>query len=147
MHNAWPNAIIKKAPFKLIMGHIPCVHQPNQTSKSPTVENRLQQITETRCQASEAIHKAQELLMRVLSHFKPYQVRDKVWLDAWNLNTSHPSTKLAPQHYSPFSIITVMFRFILPLGLWLPRGYNILTMDCEACCLLPPHCLLSCCVL
>jgi hypothetical protein len=25
--NTWPNATTKKAPFELIMGHIPCIHQ------------------------------------------------------------------------------------------------------------------------
>ena len=39
--NAWPNATTKKAPFELIMGHIPRVHQSARPFKSPTVEVRM----------------------------------------------------------------------------------------------------------
>src|SRR6201996_1948073 len=39
LHNSWPNATTKKAPFELIMGHVPQVHQPTRTSTSPTVNN------------------------------------------------------------------------------------------------------------
>ena len=42
--NTWPNATTKKAPFELIMGHIPQVHQTTWHFKSPTLETRLQQM-------------------------------------------------------------------------------------------------------
>jgi hypothetical protein len=35
--NSWPNATTKKAPFELIMGHIPHVHQTTCTTSSPTL--------------------------------------------------------------------------------------------------------------
>ena len=116
-HNAWPNATTKKAPFKLIMGHIPCVHQPNQATKSPTVEQRLQQVTETRRQALDSIRKAQELLTHSPSHFTPYQEGDQVWLEAKNLHTSHPSTKLAPQRYGPFPVTKAVSQTCFQLKL------------------------------
>jgi hypothetical protein len=37
--NAWPNTTTKKAPFKLIMGHIPCVHQTFRITTSPPLNN------------------------------------------------------------------------------------------------------------
>ena len=37
-------------------------------------------------------------------------VGDKVWLEGCNLTTTHPTTKLAPQHYRPFPITCVMSR-------------------------------------
>jgi hypothetical protein len=93
-HNSWPNATTKKAPFELIMGHIPRVHQTTRTSTSPSVETHLQHVTEVWQQAVEAIRRSQELITRTPTHFIPYCVGDKVWLDAKNLNTSHPSAKL-----------------------------------------------------
>ena len=42
--NVWPNATTKKAPFELILGHIPRVHQTACPTKSPTLEVRLQQM-------------------------------------------------------------------------------------------------------
>jgi len=37
-------------------------------------------------------------------HFMPYCVGDRVWLDAKNLTTTHPTTKLAPKCYGPFLV-------------------------------------------
>ena len=77
--NAWPNVTTRKAPFELIMGHIPRVHQVARPSKSPTVETRLQQMNQARREAAESLCKATELQMP--SGFKPYQVGDRVWLE------------------------------------------------------------------
>jgi hypothetical protein len=103
-HNSWPNTTTKKAPFELIMGHIPCIHQTTRTSTSPSVETRLQNVTEVRQQVAEAIRRSQELITHTPTRFTPYCVGDKVWLDAKNLNTSHPSAKLGPKQYGPFLV-------------------------------------------
>jgi hypothetical protein len=79
------------------MGHIPCVHQTTCTSTSPSAETRLQNVTEAQQQVAEAIRRSQELITRIPTRFTPYCVGDKVWLDAKNLNTSHPSAKLGPK--------------------------------------------------
>jgi hypothetical protein len=79
------------------MGHIPHVHQTTRTSTSPSVETRLQNVTEVWQQVAEAIRRSQELVTHIPTRFTPYCVGDKVWLDAKNLNTSHPSTKLGPK--------------------------------------------------
>ena len=107
-HNSWPNATTKKAPFELIMGHIPRVHQPRRASTSPSVDNRLQHIKEVRQQALDAIKKAQTLIMQAPSRFTPYSLGNKVWLEARNLKTSHPSPKLAPRRYGPFVVTSVV---------------------------------------
>ena len=106
--NAWPNATTKKAPFKLIMGHIPRVHQSARPFKSPTVEVRMQQMKQARQDAKEALKKAADL--EVPTRFEPYQLGDKVWLEGRNLTTTHPSAKLAPRHYGPFQITCVISR-------------------------------------
>jgi hypothetical protein len=51
---------------------------------------------------TDALRKSQSL--ELPSNFIPYCVGDCVWLEGQNLNTTHPSAKLAPRHYSPFLV-------------------------------------------
>ena len=104
--NSWPNVTTKNAPFELILGHIPQVHQSARPFKSPSVETRLQALKEAREEAKEALWKAADIVLP--THFEPYQIGDKVWLEGCNLNTTHPSSKLASRHYSPFPITCVV---------------------------------------
>ena len=106
--NAWPNATTKKAPFELILGHIPKVHQSARPFKSPSVENRLQQLKQARKEAEEALRKATNLTLS--THFEPYQIGDKVWLEGRNLTTTHSLAKLAPRRYGPFPITRAVSR-------------------------------------
>ena len=106
--NAWPNATTKKAPFELIMGYIPQVHQSARPFKSPTVEARIQQMKQARQDAKEALKKAADL--EVPTCFEPYQPGDKVWLERRNLTTTHPMAKLAPRRYGPFTVTRVISR-------------------------------------
>ena len=106
--NAWPNATTKKAPFELILGHIPKIHQLARPFKSPTVETRLLQLKQAWEEAKEALQKATNITLP--TRFKPYQTGDKVWLEGCNLHTTHPSSKLAPWRYGPFTITSVVSR-------------------------------------
>ena len=106
--NSWPNATTKKAPFELILGHIPRVHQTSRPFKSPTLEARLLQMKQARQEATEALRRAADL--QVPSRFEPYSIGDKVWLEGRNLSTTHPTAKLAPRRYGPFPITRVVSR-------------------------------------
>ena len=57
-------------------------------------------------EAKEALWKAADIVLP--THFEPYQIGDKVWLEGHNLNTTHPSSKLAPRRYGPFLITHVI---------------------------------------
>ena len=96
----------KKAPFELIMGYIPQVHQSARPFQSPTVEVRMQQMKQARQDTKEALKKAADL--EVPTRFEPYQLGDKVWLEGRNLTTTHPMAKLAPRCYGPFLITRVV---------------------------------------
>ena len=113
--NSWPNATTKKAPFELILGHIPRVHQTARPFKSPAVEDQLQTLKQAWEQAKEALQKAADIALP--TRFKPYQIGDKVWLEGRNLNTTHPSSKLAPRRYGPFSITRVVSQMSYQLKL------------------------------
>jgi hypothetical protein len=113
--NAWPNTTTKKAPFELIMGHIPQVHQTFRVTTSPPLNECLS--SQARKDATDALHKSQ--VLELPSNFVPYCVGDHVWLEGKNLNTTHPSAKLAPRRYGPFLVTSVVsrtsFRLKLPL--------------------------------
>ena len=106
--NAWPNATTKKAPFELILGHIPKVHQSARPFKSPSVENQLQQLKQACEEAKEVLQKATNVTLP--TRFEPYQIGDQVWLEGHNLHTTHPSSKLAPRRYGLFTITRVVSR-------------------------------------
>jgi hypothetical protein len=102
-HNSWPSATTKKAPYELILGYIPRVHQPQRNTTVPNLQERLKRIEEARRMAQAAITHAQSLY-KDSPRFQPYQEGEKVWLDAQNLKTTHPSFKLSPKRYGPFLI-------------------------------------------
>jgi hypothetical protein len=106
--NAWPNTTTKKAPFELIMGHIPQVHQTFRVTMSPPLNDNLALITQARKDAADTLHKLQ--VLELPSNFVPYCVGDHVWLEGKNLNTTHPSAKLVPRRYGPFLITSVVSR-------------------------------------
>jgi hypothetical protein len=119
--NAWPNATTKKAPFELIMGHIPRVHQTFRVTTSPPLNDRLALITQARKDAADALRKSQTL--ELPSNFIPYCVGDRVWLEGKNLNTTHPSAKLAPRRYGPFLVTSAVSRTSFRLKL--PASWKI----------------------
>ena len=106
--NATPNATTHKAPFQVILGYIPKVHQTSRPFKSPSVKTHLEQIKQARLEAASTLHKATDL--ELPSCFSPYQKGDKVWLEGRNLMTTHPTAKLAPRRYGPFPISRVVSR-------------------------------------
>lgn len=132
MLNTWPNTTMKKAPFELIMEHIPQVHQTNRATTSPPLNNCLETISRVRKEAASALRRAQEVL--VTFKFTPYCVGDKVWLNARNLNTTHPTVKLAPKHHGPFTITAVISHMSYKLKLPLTWKFTMSTM-----CHFPHH--------
>ena len=106
--NAWPNATTKKAPFELIMGYVPRVHQTLRPTKVPTLDEHLKQLKQVRQETAEALRKAAEV--ELPTRFIPYQVGTLVWLEGRNLHTTHPSNKLAPRRFGPFPITRVISR-------------------------------------
>ena len=114
--NARPSATTKQTPYELWMGFTPRAHQPNRTSKVPTIELRKEQMTAARKQAEEAMTRAQELLGRKSNH-TPYQKDQWVWLEGKHLQTTHPSTKMRPKRFGPFRIMDTVGKTTYKLDL------------------------------
>ena len=58
--------------------------------------------------------------------YKPYTKGQKVWLEGKNLKTSHPTMKLRPKHFGPFTVSEVLG----PTTYWLdlPETWKIHNM-------------------
>jgi hypothetical protein len=112
------NETTKQTPFNLLIGGLPTSHYP-MTEGQLLEDKRMDRIHEMRSRAKEAITKAQDIMKsKKGTNYKPYQERDQVWLEATNLKTTHPTAKLAPKQYGPFTIkkrvLDVVFQLELP---------------------------------
>jgi hypothetical protein len=97
VHNSWMNETTKQTPFNLLIGGLPASHYP-MTENGMTEDDRMDRIHEMRSRAQEAIIKAQDVMKtKKGTNYKPYQEQDRVWLEATNLKTTHPTVKLAPK--------------------------------------------------
>ena len=116
--NSRPSSTTKKVPYELWMGHIPRVHQAVKDPKVPNLVERQRTLETVREEAALAMQRAQESWVRP-TNYKPYQKGDKVWLEATNLHTTHPTKKLGPKRYGPFKVLEavrhVNFRLELPV--------------------------------
>jgi hypothetical protein len=100
VHNQWPNATTKKAPFDLIMGYVPRVKHIKKPSPVPQVEERLAELEHVRKIAWDTMLKAQAMLWIKNpggKKFQPYKEGDQVWVKGTNLKTLYPSAKLGPK--------------------------------------------------
>jgi hypothetical protein len=112
------NETTKQSPFNLLIGGLLASHYP-MTEERMTENDRMDRIHEMRSRAQEAISKAQDVMRsKKGTNYKPYQEQDRVWLEATNLKTTHPTAKLAPKRYGPFTITKrvsdVVFQIELP---------------------------------
>ena len=84
--------------------------------------NHLDHISQIHQEVELNIKHAQELAIKG-SKFKPFVTNQEVWLDATNLKTTHPITKLCPKHYGPFKVTKVIFHVTYKLDL--PLAWKI----------------------
>src|SRR5246127_1243018 len=117
MLNSHVSETTKKAPYELWMGHIPRAHQPISDWNLPRIDWYQEKAVEARRATQEAMERAQRVWVKD-KPFKPYLKGDKVWLEAKNLKTTHPTTKLRPLRYGLFEIVEalsqVTYRLQLP---------------------------------
>ena len=113
-HNSWKHEKTKYSPHELITGIIPSAKLMPLDDSTPAAEARLKQLSNARTDA-------QQMLQKRINNGKDppkYDVNQKVWLDARNLQTKVPSKKLAPRRYGPFTITekvsAVVYRLKLP---------------------------------
>ena len=75
------------------MGYIPRAHQPECVGPVPKIEEQKEQLEKIRNQAQEAMKRVQSM-WRKDKEWMEYQVDQKVWLEAKNIKTTQPTTKL-----------------------------------------------------
>src|SRR6266404_5693707 len=91
-------------------------------SPLPQITTRLEQMIEARQVAYKARQTAEESWER-RKHQQQFQEGEHVWLEGWNIHTSHPTTKLAPKRYGPFPITKVLG--LVTYQLRLPEQWSI----------------------
>jgi hypothetical protein len=130
VHNSWPSSTTGFTPFELLMGFTPTLNIPSSVkSKLPAIEERGSFLKQLRDRAQEAIKHAQQLILkhnqkkRGKRTFQPYTLGEKVWLEGTNLKLSHPTAKLAPRRYGPFTITKVISPVVYRLDL--PPSWKI----------------------
>ena len=101
------------------MGSNPKSFEPERSHKVPTLDERREHILRARWQAQKAIRCAQEIMNRHRGprRFTPYQKGNRVWVDATNIATTHPTAKLAPKRYGPFEITDIISPVVYKLKL------------------------------
>ena len=106
------------------MGFTPKAHQALRTHEVPSLNKRSAQIEALRWEAQKAVRHAQHLMVSKRGrNFTPYKEGDQVWLEATNIATTHPTSKLAPQRHRPFKITKVISEVVYELKL--PERWKI----------------------
>jgi hypothetical protein len=108
--------MMKKAPFEALIRYIPSVHQHVALMRFQNIEDRLSAIKVIRREAQSYMKHAQDLLIKT-NAFKPYVLGQRVWLEVTNLRTTHPTAKLWPKQYRPFTITHVISHVAYQLDL------------------------------
>ena len=118
-HNSATHSVTNATPFFLMMGYEPQAYPKIGQTFLPELEKRLHLLSKAQKEAI-AAHEKAALLMKdqIHSHFTPWKVGDKVWLDNKNLNLHYESRKLAPKREGPFEIEQVLspstYKLCLP---------------------------------
>jgi hypothetical protein len=112
------NETTKQIPFKLLIRGLPSKHQRTDKSIEPD-NDRQKRLLQIRTLAKEAITNAQALLEnKRKTKYVPFAKNQQVWLEGTNIKTTHPTTKLAPKQYGPFTITKkisdVVYQIKLP---------------------------------
>lgn len=117
IHNSWVNESTKQIPFKLLIGGLLSGHHQT-TIDEPTNETRETHLHDIQEKVSKALEHTQSLLnQQNKSNYQPYQEGEQVWLEATNLKTTHPTSKLALRRYGPFPIIQKISDIVYQLKL------------------------------
>jgi len=125
VHNSWPHKVTKRSPFELLIGANPRTVILTPTHKVHTLEERQSALEKTCWLAQKAMIQVQNLmrLTKGKRTFIPYTLHQKVWLEATNLKTMHPTTKLVPRQYGPFQVKQVISPVIYQLEI--PKHWKI----------------------
>ena len=115
-HNAAIHSVTGKFLFSLIMGYEPQFYPPLRRTFLPALKQQLNQI-EDAYKKAKATHilTQQQIKEWTFSYFKPWKVKDKVWLETRNLKLQVPSRKLSAKWTSSFEIMQV----ISSIAFWL----------------------------
>ena len=105
-HNSRAHAGRTATPFELIMGTKPkALPEVFQSTRFPSNEERIRWMGKARLEALAAHELGRaHMIERSNRNWKPFEVGQKVWLEAKNLNLPYRTKKIAPKRLGPFQI-------------------------------------------
>jgi transposase InsO family protein len=120
---------IQTTPFYANYGYHPVYTDrasPEQILDTPL---RIQHIYEVQARCQLALEKAQKVYKRYTDRHQQdlsFAIRDRVWLEAYNLSTDAPSKKLAAKRLGPYTVTGLVgpssYQLDIPIG-W--RLHNV----------------------
>jgi hypothetical protein len=95
----------------------------------PGLEDQKENLLKIRIQANLAVSHAQELMRKQKTNrqYVPLKKGQKVWLEATNLKTTHPTAKLTAKCYGPFIITEAILDMVFKLKI--PQTWKIHDMS------------------
>lgn len=119
-HNSAQHASTKESPFYLLMGYQPrWFPEMNDQTTVPSVKHRLTELRKARADAESSHQIAADIMKQQHPGSAPlFRKGDKVWLEGKHITTTHPSAKLRPKRFGPFTVAEVLgpitFKLKLP---------------------------------
>jgi hypothetical protein len=97
------------SPFEVMYGYRPdFTIPPGPPTKYPALNSRMQQLQETRKEIEAALRMEKRTMKETFEAGKPaphtFTPGQKVWLSSKDINTPHPSRKLAPRQLGPYEV-------------------------------------------
>jgi hypothetical protein len=109
-HNSRTSEATKHTPFQIMMGFHPRAYPAIvPPSNVPAAQEHLESLAQIRAEVLAALELSRQRMAQCTKDGSPsFKKGEQVWLEAKNLNTGHPSKKIAPKQYGPFDIIKVL---------------------------------------
>ena len=133
-HNNQRHADCQNTPFELMLGITPvAIPLSFENTKYPTIEERMKKLIHEREEALVAHELARNCMAgRRRDTFVPFEKRQKVWLDSWNLKTSYHK-KIGPKWEGPFKIDEVLgpvtYRLKLPASWKIHNVFHVVLLQ------------------
>ena len=111
-HNSWPHDKSGQSPHQLLFSTQPLVPQTSEEAWVPNVKDHLGKVWAAQDKAQKAFQTTRECPIPV-----EFKEGTQVWLEGCHLKTHHPTMKLAPRRYGPFTITAKLLPVTYHLNL------------------------------
>ncbi|QRW26581.1 hypothetical protein RhiXN_12242 [Rhizoctonia solani] len=126
-YNNAKHASTRKTPFKLVYGRNSVKNPSNVPANIPEADHVADTLAWEWKEAESALRMSKEHMTGVKGSIPNYNVGERVWLDAKNIQLQSNSNKLDPRQIGPFEITERISSHAYRLKLPESLCYNLLT--------------------